>query len=141
MPEILVLLLAATGTALATGIGALPVSVLGTRTERLTPALLGFAAGVMSVAAVAGLSIPAFEEGSPAEAIGGLLVGAAFLAVVQRKLSPRAGFMGRTGPGTRTSALVFLVLFVHSRRPSWRASITNRQSPINQRSRNHSIDA
>ena len=114
MPEIVVLLLAATGTALATGIGVLPVTFLGTRTERLTPALLGFAAGVMGVAAVAGLSIPAFEEGSAPEAIGGLLLGVAFLAVVQLRLSPRTRFMGRTGPGTRTSALVFLVLFVHS---------------------------
>lgn len=114
MPEILVLLIAATGTALATGIGALPVSVLGSRTEHFTPSLLGFAAGVMGVAAVAGLLIPAFEEGSAAEAIGGLLVGVAFLALVQRRIGPTTTFMGKTGPGTRTSALVFLVLFVHS---------------------------
>lgn len=114
MPEILVLLIAATGTALATGIGALPVSVLGSRTERFTPSLLGFAAGVMGVAAVAGLLIPAFEEGSTAETVGGLLIGVAFLALVQRRTSPTTTFMGKTGPGTRTSALVFLVLFVHS---------------------------
>ncbi len=114
MSEILVLLLAATGTAVATGLGALPVAFLGARTERLTPSLLGFAAGVMGVAAVAGLLIPAFEEGSATEAIGGLLVGIAFLAVVQRSVNPTTAFMGRTGPGSRTSALVFLVLFVHS---------------------------
>ena len=64
MPEILVLLIAATGTAFATGIGALPVSALGSRTERFTPALLGFAIGVMGVAAIGGLVMPAFEEGS-----------------------------------------------------------------------------
>ena len=114
MPEILVLLLAATGTALATGLGALPVSVLGSRSERLTPSLLGFAAGVMGVAAVAGLLLPAFDEGSTAEAVAGLSAGVAFLAVVQSRISPKTAFMGRTGPGTRTSALVFLVLFVHS---------------------------
>jgi ZIP family zinc transporter len=114
MPEILVLLLAATGTALATGLGALPVSILGSSTERFTPSLLGFAAGVMGVAAVAGLLIPAFEEGSKADAVGGLLTGILFLGLVQRAVSPTATFMGRTGPGTRTSALVFFVLFVHS---------------------------
>lgn len=47
MPEVLVLLLAASATALATGIGAIPVFLFGERTKRLTPLLLGFAAGVM----------------------------------------------------------------------------------------------
>lgn len=114
MPEVIVLLLAASATALATGIGAIPVFLFGKRTERATPFLLGFAAGVMGVAAVAGLLIPASEEGSPAAVIAGLTVGVVFLAVVNRRFKPDHGFMGRTGPGTRTSALVFLVLFVHS---------------------------
>ncbi len=114
MPDVIVLLLAASATALATGIGAIPVFLFGPRTERLTPFLLGFAAGVMGVAAVAGLLIPASEEGSLAEVIVGFAVGVVFLAAVRRRFSPDAGFMGRTGPGTRTSALVFLVLFVHS---------------------------
>jgi ZIP family zinc transporter len=114
MPEILVLLLAASATALATGIGAIPVFLFGKRTERATPFLLGFAAGVMGVAAVAGLLIPASEEGSAAAMIAGLAVGVVFLALVNRRFKPDHGFMGRTGPGTRTSALVFLVLFVHS---------------------------
>jgi ZIP family zinc transporter len=114
MPDVLVLLLAASATALATGIGAIPVFLFGTRTERLTPALLGFAAGVMGVAAIAGLLIPANEEGSVLEVSVGLLAGILFLALARRRLSPEVGFMGRTGPGARTSALVFLVLFVHS---------------------------
>lgn len=114
MPDVVVLLLAASATALATGIGAIPVFLFGERTERLTPFLLGFAAGVMGVAAVAGLLIPAGEEGSAAEVLAGLAVGVAFLVVVRRRFGADHGFMGRTGPGTRTSALVFLVLFVHS---------------------------
>jgi zinc transporter, ZIP family len=68
----------------------------------------------MGVAAVAGLLIPASEEGSTVEVVAGLLVGVAFLALARRRFSPDAGFMGRSGPGARTSALVFLVLFVHS---------------------------
>lgn len=114
MPEVVVLLLAASATALATGIGAIPVFLFGTRTQRLTPFLLGFAAGVMGVAAVAGLLIPATEEGSPAAVLAGLAVGVAFLAFAMRRFGVDHSFMGRTGDGARTSALVFLVLFVHS---------------------------
>lgn len=114
MPDVVLLLLAASGTALATGLGAIPVFVLGEDAARLTPLLLGFAAGVMAVAAVAGLLIPATEEGSAAEVCVGLAAGIAFLALVRLRLAPDAVFMGRSGPGSRTSALVFLVLFVHS---------------------------
>ncbi|HEX3173548.1 MAG TPA: ZIP family metal transporter [Solirubrobacterales bacterium] len=114
MPDVIVLLLAASATALATGLGAIPVFLFGQRTERVTPALLGFAAGVMGVAAVAGLLIPGLEEGSVVAVAAGFAVGVIFLVAVRRRFSPDAGFMGRTGPGTRTSALVFLVLFVHS---------------------------
>jgi zinc transporter, ZIP family len=114
MPDVIVLLLAASATALATGIGTIPVFLFGQRTERLTPLLLGFAVGVMGVAAVAGLLIPASEEGSAVEVIVGFAVGVLFLVAVRRRFSPDVGFMGRTGPGARTSALVFLVLFVHS---------------------------
>ncbi len=114
MPEAFVLLLAASGTALATGLGAIPVFFLGERAGQLTPILLGFSAGVMGVASVAGLLLPAAEEGSPVAVLGGLAVGAGLLGVVRRRLGHRATFMGRAGPGVRTSALVFLVLFVHS---------------------------
>ncbi|HEY8082827.1 MAG TPA: ZIP family metal transporter [Solirubrobacterales bacterium] len=114
MPEVVVLVLAACGTALATGLGAIPVFLLGRRAAALTPLLLGFAAGVMGVAAIAGLLIPAFQEGSAAAVIVGLLAGLGFLIFVRRHFSADAGFMGQSGPGARTSGLVFLVLFVHS---------------------------
>jgi ZIP family zinc transporter len=115
MPDVVVLLLAASGTALATGLGAVPVVLLGrSEAARLAPALLGFAAGVMAVAALAGLLIPAAQEGSVPEVVGGLAAGIGFLAVVRWRFKPDTGFMGRTGPGTRASAVVFLVLFVHS---------------------------
>jgi ZIP family zinc transporter len=114
MPDAVGLLLAASGTALATGLGAIPVFFLGDRAEQLTPLLLGFAAGVMGVASIAGLLIPAADEGSPMAVLGGLAVGAGLLGVVRGRLDSRAVFMGRSGAGARTSALVFLVLFVHS---------------------------
>lgn len=114
MPEVVVLVLAACATTLATGLGAIPVFLLGSRAKDLTPFLLGLAAGVMGVAAVAGLLIPASEEGSAAAVLAGLAVGVGFLLLARHRFSPEARFMGRTGPGARTSALVFLVLFVHS---------------------------
>jgi ZIP family zinc transporter len=114
MPDVVVLFLAACATALATGLGAIPVFFLGTRAAQLTPVLLGFAAGVMGVASVAGLLLPAIEEGSPAAIGGGLVLGVALLGVARSRLDADAGFMGRSGPRARTSALIFLVLFVHS---------------------------
>lgn len=114
MPDVIALLLAASATTLATGLGAIPVFLFGARTRGLTPLLLGFAAGVMGVAAVAGLLIPATEEGSAVEVIAGLAVGLLFLVAVRQRFGAEHGFMGRTGAGARTSALVFLVLFVHS---------------------------
>lgn len=114
MPDLLVLFLAACATALATGLGAIPVWLLGQRAAALTPFLLGVAAGVMGVASVVGLLVPAAEEGSAWGVGTGLLVGGLLLGVARRRLDHEAVFMGRSGPGARTSALVFAVLFVHS---------------------------
>jgi zinc transporter, ZIP family len=114
MPDLLVLFLAACGTALATGLGAIPVWFLGRRAAALTPFLLGVAAGVMGIASIFGLLVPAAEEGSVWEVLAGLFVGGVLLGVARRRLRPEAAFMGRRGPGARTSALVFAVLFVHS---------------------------
>jgi ZIP family zinc transporter len=114
MPQVLVLLLAACGTTLATGLGAVPVFFLGHRAAELTPLLLGFAVGVMGVASIVGLLIPATEEGSLLAVACGLAVGAGLLGVARARLDHRGTFMGRSGPGATTSALVFLVLFVHS---------------------------
>lgn len=114
MPDLLVLFLAASATALATGIGAIPVWLLGVRAAALTPFLLGVAAGVMGVASVVGLLLPAADEGSFWDLLAGLAVGGILLGVARRRLGHGAVFMGRSGPGARTSALVFVVLFVHS---------------------------
>lgn len=114
MPDVVVLILAASGTALATGLGAVPVFLLGRRADALTSPLLGFAAGAMTVAAFTGLLLPAAEEGSAVEIVGGFLAGVAFVGIARRLLPPERGFLGRRGPDASASALVFLVLFVHS---------------------------
>jgi ZIP family zinc transporter len=106
------LVIVAIGTAFATGLGAVPVFLLGQRAERLRPALLGIAAGVMGVAAVAGLLEPALDDGGTGTVAAGFAAGVLFLIVARRFLLPtRAGTASRA---RRTSLLVFAVLFVHS---------------------------
>ena len=111
----LVLLLAGIGTALATGLGAIPVFYLGERAAALRPLLLGIAAGVMGVASVSGLVLPGLDEGSDGLVAAGLLTGIAFLALARMALESRDRHaMQAMSEGARTSLLIFVVLFVHS---------------------------
>lgn len=100
-------------TAVASGIGAIPVFALGADwAERWRAAMVGFAAGVMSVAAVIGLLIPGFEEGPALEVVVGALIGAVLLFALRGWLRHRGDISihGRSS----TSVLVFVVLFAHS---------------------------
>ena len=111
----LILLLAATGTALATGLGAIPVFLLGTRAAALQPLLLGIAAGAMTVASVAGLILPGLDEGSAGSVGVGLGAGTLFLVGVRSALEARHRHVERAmSASLRTSILVFVVLLVHS---------------------------
>jgi zinc transporter, ZIP family len=113
--EIAVLALAGSGTALATGIGALPVSRLGARADLIRPALWGLTVGLMSVASVVGLLLPALDEGSVASVAAGVAAGTAFLLASRRLLRKRDVHVGQlSGAGVRRSVLVFAVLLVHS---------------------------
>ena len=122
---------AASLTAIATGLGVIPVAILGDRAVALRPLLLGIAAGVMAVASVIGLIVPGLDDGTPAQVWGGVLIGIAFLFVARRVIdryhshgheqghghSHAAALTAPEGvrrQGFRTSLLVFLVLFVHS---------------------------
>jgi zinc transporter, ZIP family len=113
--DVAVLALAGSATAFATGFGALPVSRLGARAHTLRPALWGLTVGLMSVASVVGLLLPALEEGSTGAVAGGFAVGVAFLLVSRRLLEARDVHVGAlSGAGVRRSVLVFAVLLVHS---------------------------
>src|SRR5215213_10715659 len=111
-----ILVLAATATAVATGLGAVPVFFLGERAASLKPWLLGFAAGVMSVASIVGLLLPALDEGSAGEAAAGTVLGVGFLLVSRWIIDGPRSKIGaeRLSAERRTALLVFLVLFVHS---------------------------
>jgi ZIP family zinc transporter len=100
-------------TMFATGLGAIPVWLLGRRAEALRPLLWGLAAGVMSVASILGLLVPAFGEGSAVAVLAGILAGVAFLVATRRII----GVHEHTDASTiasRRALLVFLILFVHS---------------------------
>jgi len=76
--ELLVLFALGSLTALACGLGTIPVFALGRRVEGLRPLLWGLAAGLMTFASVVGLLLPALDEGSPVAVGGGLAAGIAY---------------------------------------------------------------
>jgi ZIP family zinc transporter len=113
--EVVLVALVGAATAVATGVGVFPVWALGERARALQPALEGIAAGVMLVASVVGLLLPAADEGSATEVAGGALAGVAFLLAARRLLRDRQVQIGAlSGAGVRRSLLVFGVLLVHS---------------------------
>jgi ZIP family zinc transporter len=102
-------------TALATGIGALPIGRVDARIMAWRAALLGSAAGAMVVASVVGLLLPALDEGGTTEVLLGLALGTAFLLATRSALQHRGMHDARLGTaGRRRAALMLLVLFVHS---------------------------
>src|SRR5262245_12974829 len=113
--DLVVLVLAASATALATGLGALPVFLMGSEADLLRPILLGAALGPMTFPSPGGLLKPALDEGGTVEVPIGLLAGALLLFAAQRLLDRRDIRVGELrGAGVRLSVLVFGVLLVHS---------------------------
>lgn len=109
------LFLLATGTALATGVGALPVYWLGARAQRLRPAMWGIVVGVMGVASVQGLILPGLEQSDDLGVVAGFGAGVLFLLVARAAMGRREVHLGAIrGAGAQRGLLVFVVLFVHS---------------------------
>ena len=114
MNDALLLTALATATVLATGLGALPVIALGDERARAAQGVLaGLAAGVMAVAAIVGLLIPAAEQGSAMTVAAATAAGVGALVLSRRMLGRRAEHNGRSAANNR-SLLVIGVLFVHS---------------------------
>src|SRR5215208_430166 len=113
--EIAVLALAGAATALATGMGAVPVFLLGERAGQLRPFLWGTIVGLMGVASVVGLLLPALDEDGGVTVGAGVVTGVLFLLGSRRLLAGRDVHVGKLrGAGVRRSLLVFGVLLVHS---------------------------
>lgn len=109
------LALAACGTALACGLGALPVYVLGSRVERAAPLLWGLAAVAMVSAAVLGLLLPALRSDVPGAAAG-TAAGVMLLLAARRELGRHEHLHvgALRGAGARRAALVLGTLTLHS---------------------------
>ncbi|UJA19398.1 ZIP family metal transporter [Thermoleophilia bacterium SCSIO 60948] len=108
------LLLAAGATTLATGLGAIPVWLLGDDVARYRAAMLGVVAGVMGVAAIVGLILPGLEESDGVGEVGlGTLTGVGFLLVARAALDHHDGRRG-VARDTRAWILIGAVLTVHS---------------------------
>src|SRR4051794_2516857 len=98
-------------TALATGVGAIPVFAVRRPSPALSAWLGGCAIGAMLVASFAGLLLPALRNGSPSAAAAATGIGAAFVLFARSRLEHHA----RAGAArSRRSLLVFAVLLVHS---------------------------
>jgi zinc transporter, ZIP family len=115
MPPVLEVALAGIATALATGLGALPIGAAAERGLAWRPAMLGAAAGAMVVVSLVGLLLPALEDGSVLTAGAGLALGVSFLFAARSLLRAHGLHDARLSTARdRRAALVFLVLFVHS---------------------------
>ena len=119
--DVLVVFAAGAATMFATGLGAIPVFLLGERAARMQPLLWGIAAGMMGVASIVGLTLPALDEGSALSVAIGLALGVAFLFVARAFIDARFAHHHALDPAEalrssnrRAAALVFLVLLVHS---------------------------
>lgn len=90
-----------------------PGLLFGGLAESFAPLLLGFTRGVMAVGALSGLLVPAFEEdGAGLRSQGSQSDRLSHWG--QALSGHRCRLHGARGPSARASALVFLVLFIHS---------------------------
>jgi ZIP family zinc transporter len=113
--QLIYVFLAAMVTALATGLGALPVGWVGAeRVRRYEPLMLGVTAGVMTAASI-GLLVEPLGKSEYGPVAAGFLLGIAFLIGAQRALAFREEHSETVSTRhARRSLLVFAVLFVHS---------------------------
>ena len=95
VPELLTVARAGLATALARGLSAVPVFALGAeRAAALRPVLWGLAGGLMGVASVVGLLLPALDEGSEPTVALGVVLGAAVLLVARAEVERRDMHVG-----------------------------------------------
>lgn len=115
MNDLVAVVLAGVATMLATGLGVIPVRLLGPRADQWRPFLLGTAIGAMTLAAVIGLIGPGLDLGDPLEVWGGVVLGAVLFFAIRRSLNTHEYRLSDAGGADlRRAMLVFAVLFVHS---------------------------
>jgi zinc transporter, ZIP family len=106
----------------ATGLGGLGLLLIRRPSHRMLDTLLGFTAGIMLAASVFSLLVPALDRGSLAEVVGGFLLGACCIGLLDRTVPHlHLGFRERrrtvaeVGAGNRKRAILLLsALTIHN---------------------------
>jgi ZIP family zinc transporter len=110
------------GSGAGTALGGLGLLALRRPSEGTVAALLGLTGGVMTGAAVAGLLVPAFERGHPAEVLAGLAAGVVAMRVADALVphvhwgfveSGRGRREAETG-STRRAVMLLTALTIHN---------------------------
>lgn len=116
MDHLATALLASLGAGLATGIGALPALLVRAPSERLSDAMLGFAAGIMIAASMFGLLVPAFRLGGIPTTVLGSILGVAFLDRANLLIPHLHRLRGAEGPpvALRRVWLLLLAMVIHN---------------------------
>lgn len=107
-------------SALATGLGAIPVALIRNSSKIMRAFFGAVAAGMMISASVfslaqEGISLKTERPSAPYEVILGLMLGAAFFWFVDKKVSSYASF--KTGTQKKLSKrgiMIFIAMFIHS---------------------------
>ncbi len=109
--------LATIATGIATGVGALPTLFTTRIGDRLLDGLLGFAAGVMLAATSFSLILPSIEFGGVWITVAGILLGAGFVALMDRVV-PHVHFIsgpeGPVSPTMKRITLLILAITIHN---------------------------
>ena len=102
-------------TALATGLGALPVLFLKHSEPRWRGIAAATASGMMLSASVFALADEALGRGDAVEVVAGMLLGALFFSWTSRQIEERGWtFEGWNTRNSKQAMLLLLTLFVHS---------------------------
>ena len=102
-------------TALATGLGALPVLFLKNSEPRWRGIAAATASGMMLSASVFALADEALGRGGAAEVVAGMLAGALFFSWTAKLIGERGWTLhGLNEQSSRKTLLLLLTLFVHS---------------------------
>jgi ZIP family zinc transporter len=108
------------GTYLFTAIGTLPVLFFRRAPRRLMDAMMGFAAGVMVAASCWSLLVPAMEMGGVVTATVGLVLGAAFIFLIDQSIPhlhpefPQEAIPEGPAVSWRRPALLMTAITVHN---------------------------
>ncbi len=107
-------------SALATGLGAIPVAFISSSSKWMRAFSGAIAAGMMISASVfslaqEGIALKATRPSAPYEVILGLMLGAGFFWLVEKRLSGREFEWAKfSGDSSKRSFLIFLAMFIHS---------------------------